>query len=61
MVGNSVAANLLMIVLLIGGLTFALQIKQEVFPEFSQDKVNVSVSYPEIGRASCRERVLRLV
>ncbi len=46
MAGNSVAANLLMIVLLVGGLVFGMQIKQEVFPEFSTDTVSVSVSYP---------------
>jgi len=46
MAGNSVAANLLMIVFLIGGLIFAMQIKQEVFPEFSTDEINVSISYP---------------
>jgi len=46
MASNSVAANLLMVVLLIGGIVFALQIKQEVFPEFSLDTVSVSVSYP---------------
>lgn len=46
MAGNSVAANLLMIVLLVGGLVLGLQIKQEVFPEFSLDTVSVSVSYP---------------
>jgi len=46
MAGNSVAANLVMIVLLVGGLIFGLQIKQEVFPEFSEDTVSVTVSYP---------------
>jgi multidrug efflux pump subunit AcrB len=46
MAGNSVAANLIMIVLLLGGFLMAAQIKQEVFPEFSLDRVNISVSYP---------------
>ncbi|OIQ51707.1 Swarming motility protein SwrC [Pseudodesulfovibrio hydrargyri] len=46
MAGNSVAANLLMVVFLVGGLIFALQIKQEVFPEFSLDTVTVSIAYP---------------
>ncbi|BCS87961.1 efflux RND transporter permease subunit [Pseudodesulfovibrio sediminis] len=46
MAGNSVAANLLMVLLLVGGLIFAFQIKQEVFPEFSEDTVSVSISYP---------------
>ena len=43
MAGNSVAANLLMFLLLIGGLFLMTQIKQEVFPEFSNDQVSVSV------------------
>ncbi|MGE4421334.1 MAG: efflux RND transporter permease subunit [Pseudodesulfovibrio sp.] len=46
MAGNSVAANLLMVVFLVGGLIFALQIKQEVFPEFSLDTVSITISYP---------------
>lgn len=46
MVHNTVAANLLMFALLIGGITAALNITQEVFPEYELDIVNVSVSYP---------------
>ncbi|WP_084407452.1 efflux RND transporter permease subunit [Maridesulfovibrio bastinii] len=46
MAGNSVAANLLMIVFLVGGLIMALNIKQEVFPEFDTDTVTISVAYP---------------
>ncbi|MCP4116646.1 MAG: efflux RND transporter permease subunit [Desulfobacteraceae bacterium] len=46
MAGNSVAANLLMLVLLVGGLFMGSKIKQEVFPEFEIGLVNVSVSYP---------------
>ncbi|MBU1342238.1 MAG: efflux RND transporter permease subunit [Proteobacteria bacterium] len=46
MAGNSVAANLIMAVLLVGGLFMGLNIKQEVFPEFSLDRVNISIAYP---------------
>ncbi|MCD6527708.1 MAG: efflux RND transporter permease subunit [Desulfuromonas sp.] len=46
MAGNSVAANLLMLFLLIGGLVMGTRIKQEVFPEFTVDVVTVSVAYP---------------
>jgi multidrug efflux pump subunit AcrB len=45
MAGNSVAANLIMAVLLIGGLLIGRTIKQEVFPEFTMDTVEVSVEY----------------
>lgn len=46
MAGNSVAANLLMIVLLVGGLYMGFQIKQEVFPDFELGIVTISVPYP---------------
>lgn len=46
MVHNPVAANLLMLVLLIGGFMMASEIRQEVFPEFELDVVTVSVLYP---------------
>ncbi|SLM28894.1 Cobalt-zinc-cadmium resistance protein CzcA-like protein [Desulfamplus magnetovallimortis] len=46
MAGNSVAANLMMLVLLVGGLFMASSIKQEVFPDFEMGIVNISVSYP---------------
>ncbi|WP_320172448.1 efflux RND transporter permease subunit [Maridesulfovibrio sp.] len=45
MAGNPVASNLLMIILLVGGLVMGFNIKQEVFPEFSTDTVTVSVAY----------------
>ncbi|WP_353179716.1 efflux RND transporter permease subunit [Salinisphaera sp. T5B8] len=46
MVANRVTPNLLMLVLLAGGLLMTTLIKQEVFPEFSLDMVTVSVAYP---------------
>jgi multidrug efflux pump subunit AcrB len=46
MAGNSVAANLIMLLFLVGGLITGLNIKQEVFPEFSMDTVSVVVPYP---------------
>lgn len=45
MVYNKVTPNLLMLVLLIGGFLVSKTIKQEVFPEFDLDIVNVSVVY----------------
>ena len=43
---NSVAANLLMITLLLGGFLMAFQVKQEVFPEFEIDVIRITVPYP---------------
>ncbi|HRR28045.1 MAG TPA: efflux RND transporter permease subunit [Victivallales bacterium] len=46
MVKNPVAANLLMLFFIIGGLFSLLRIKQEVFPDLTLDTVTVSVAYP---------------
>lgn len=46
MAGNSVLANLLMLVFLVGGLIMARNVKQEVFPDFTIDTVNITVAYP---------------
>ncbi len=45
MAGNSVAANLLMALFVLGGIFFYLQSTKEVFPEFTLDTVSVSVPY----------------
>ena len=42
---NPVAANLLMLVLLIGGFLSVVSLRQEVFPEFSTDTISISVPY----------------
>ena len=44
-VHNPVAANLLMILLLVGGALMVLSIRQEIFPEFSTDTITISVPY----------------
>jgi multidrug efflux pump subunit AcrB len=46
MAKNHVAANLLMMVLILGGIISASTITQEVFPEFDLDIVTISVQYP---------------
>ncbi|WP_163336347.1 efflux RND transporter permease subunit [Desulfopila sp. IMCC35008] len=46
MVHNRVTPNLLMIFFLVGGVFMSSKIKQEVFPEFELDRINISVSYP---------------
>ena len=46
MAGHSVPANLLMLVLLIGGLFSGYRIKKEVFPHFELDMVRITVPYP---------------
>ncbi len=46
MARNSIAANLIMILLIGGGLWTAVTIQKEVFPPFEADIVEVEVSYP---------------
>ena len=46
MAEHKVAANLLMLILLIWGGMSTLNLKQELFPEFELDLIRVSISYP---------------
>ncbi|HEX9618646.1 MAG TPA: efflux RND transporter permease subunit, partial [Polyangiaceae bacterium] len=61
MAGNSVAANLLMALLVIGGLFTLPNIKQEVFPEFDLDLVLINVPYPGASPAEVEQGVLLAV
>ncbi|MBL4684416.1 MAG: efflux RND transporter permease subunit, partial [Nannocystaceae bacterium] len=45
-VKNPVAANLLMMMLLLGGVLMGLRVRQEVFPDFKLDVITVRVPYP---------------
>ncbi|MEM6929894.1 MAG: efflux RND transporter permease subunit, partial [Myxococcota bacterium] len=58
MANNRVAANLLMLLLLLGGFLSAQNTQQEVFPEFALDAVNVSVSYPGASPEEVEQGVL---
>ena len=46
MAGHSVTANLLMLVLLVGGFVMAQNISKDVFPDFELDRVTISLVYP---------------
>ena len=58
MSSNHVAANLLMMVFLVGGLIQAFTIKQEVFPEVMMDMVRVQVPYPGAGPEEVEEGII---
>ena len=45
MAHNHVAANLLMMIFIVGGLVMGMSVKQEVFPEISLDRISVSVAF----------------
>lgn len=58
MAGNHVAANLLMMLFIVGGLVVSLQIKQEVFPDIALDFVEVVVAYPGAGPEEVEEGII---
>ncbi|MCO4760382.1 MAG: efflux RND transporter permease subunit [Myxococcales bacterium] len=61
MTNNAVAANLLMIVLIVGGLFVGRSVKQEVFPEVELDVINISVPYPGASPSEVEEGIILAV
>ena len=61
MAQNAVAANLLMMILILGGIFSAWQIQKEVFPQFQLDIVNISVGYPGAAPSEVESGVLQAV
>ncbi|MCD0459070.1 efflux RND transporter permease subunit [Roseiconus lacunae] len=59
MAHNSIAANLLMFILLGGGIWSAFAIQKEVFPQFQLDIVEVSVGYPGASPEEVEQGILR--
>ena len=58
MAGHPVAANLLMLGLVVGGILMALRVRQEVFPEYTLDVVGVSVTYPGASPEEIEEGIV---
>ena len=58
MAHNHVAANLLMLMFILGGLVLGYSLKQEVFPEIQLDKVAVSVAYPGASPEEVEEGIV---
>jgi len=59
MASNPIAANLAMMILLVGGIWSALNIQKEVFPQFSLDIVNVDVGYPGAAPSEVETGILQ--
>jgi len=59
--GNHVAANLLMLFILVAGVLTAMSIKLEVFPETELDKIRITVAYPGASPAEVEEGVVRRI
>jgi multidrug efflux pump subunit AcrB len=61
MARNGVAANLLLLLLLVAGAFSLGQLVQEVFPEFSLDTIQVSVAYPGANPDEIEESIIRKI
>jgi multidrug efflux pump subunit AcrB len=61
MANNSVAANILMVIFLVGGFFAIGQVKQEFLPESQLDMVNVSVAYPGASPEEVEQGILLAV
>jgi len=58
MARNPVAANLLMLALIVGGLISSFRIRKEVFPELELDRVMITVPYPGASPAEVEQGIL---
>lgn len=61
MAGNPVAANLLMLALLLGGLLGFKDIRQEITPDFTLESIRVSVAYPGASPKEVEEGIVLAV
>ncbi|WP_082211818.1 efflux RND transporter permease subunit [Endozoicomonas montiporae] len=55
---NPVAANLLMLTIIVAGLLSTYSIKKTIFPDFAADTIQVSVSYPGAGADDIEQSVV---
>lgn len=58
---NGVAANLLFFLILIGGVVASMQVKIELFPEFSTETITVTVPYPGAAPEEVEEGICRRI
>lgn len=61
MARNPVVANLIMLAFIVGGLIAATRIKQEVFPDFELELIEVRVSYPGASPEEIESGILQAV
>ena len=61
MASNPVAANLLMLTLLVGGLLMSQQLRKEVFPGVDIDTIAVTVAYPGASPAEVEQGIILAV
>lgn len=58
---NRVAANLLMMFLILAGIITGVTIKLEIFPETSLDSISISMEYPGASPAEVEEAIIRRI
>ncbi|MCK4349938.1 MAG: efflux RND transporter permease subunit, partial [Candidatus Krumholzibacteria bacterium] len=58
---NHVAANLLMVFLLLAGLLTVQNIKIETFPDFAPDMISISMEYPGASPEEVEEAIIRRI
>jgi len=61
MARNRITPNLMMVICLVGGFLVATQIKQEVFPEFDLDMVQIRVVYPGSSPAEIEQGIILVI
>ncbi len=61
MANNPVAANILLMFIILGGIYSGINIPQEVFPEIEQNRITISASYPGAGPSEVIEAICKPV
>lgn len=61
MARNPVAANLAMLILIVGGFLMGTRLKQEIFPKYELDVVQVAVAYPGASPQDVEQGILLAV
>ncbi len=61
MAGNDIAVNVVMLVLLAGGLFMAFRLVQEVIPDASLDRIQILVPYPGASPEEVEELIVRRI
>jgi multidrug efflux pump subunit AcrB len=61
MARRTVASNLIMVFLILGGIVAAVNIQKEVYPSFALDSVRVQVSYPGASPVEVEQSILQSI
>jgi multidrug efflux pump subunit AcrB len=61
MASHKVASNLIMILIVLGGVMSVFRLKQEVFPEFSLDMISIAVPFPGASPGEVEQGIVLLL